>query len=161
MVTRKKGARGNPGGTPSTTAGGRARTHRAEVTRTIRMGADPREAAALTRELIAKNKEYEQLRIKAKDVMAGFRADLKDRKKEIDDLFLRLDKGDPQEVDCIEVKDFKRSLVIYEDKKGVELERREMTDDDRQLGLSEKPAGDGDDGAAGDDDESDGFGLND
>lgn len=99
----------------------------------------------------------ELLQLQCKDVVAGFRADIKELDEKIKETRVKCQKGDTIDVMCERITDTDAGIVkwIRLDTRE-EVERRNLTEADSQLTLGEAPAGeeaasgeDGEDGEGG------------
>jgi len=102
----------------------------------IRVGLDPAEREPLTKDLTTAIKAQNELRIEAANVAAGYREKIKDCTTEINNLVVTLEQGRAEDHEVEEIKDFKKNTVtiVRTDTRAV-VEKREMTEDDRQLEL--------------------------
>ena len=118
---------------------------RREVEREIRIGLDPKEREPLTQELTTAIKEMDALRIEAADTQAGYRKKIKEIKAKVDEVVVTLDQGRKEVHQVEEIRDFSKGTVKYVrlDTKEI-VEKREMTDEDRQLNLGDEASDDRD-----------------
>ena len=110
--------------------------HRRTTVMSIRVGLDPAEREPLTKDLTTAIKAQNELRIEAANVAAGYREKIKDCTTEINNLVVTLEQGRAEDHEVEEIKDFKKNTVtiVRTDTRAV-VEKREMTEDDRQLEL--------------------------
>lgn len=121
---------------------------RAVISKEFRLGVSQEERESITKDLLAELTELDKLAQQAADTAATFRQTIKDRKENAKELRAQLALGKPQVLEVEEVRDFSKNEIYWKStkdqfgvKKGKELERREMTEDDDQPPLPSDPAG--------------------
>lgn len=105
----------------------------------VRVGLQPQDREPLVSEQQQKLKDFTELGAEASEVASGYRRKRKDLWKQIEELSLKLTQGIPEDTEVEEIKDFSKNTVtiVRTDTRAV-IEKREMTDDDRQLHLGGK-----------------------
>lgn len=126
-----------------------AKIQRNVISKEFRLGVDPEEREELSKEHCAKCDEIDALKQQAADTAATFRQTIKERREEEKELRLQLKQGKPQVLEVEECRDFGKNEIFWKSakdqfgiKKGKELERRPMTEEDDQPPLPSEPDAD-------------------
>jgi len=130
------------------TAGGKKKqVHRRQITKDVRIALqDPKERERLTKILLTKLKDLDELRIEAANVAAGYREKLKDLKAEIDGTSDDLRVGIPTPRLVEEIRNFSDNSITTKDvANGTVYEKRMMNEEDNQIPISDLPNAEADD----------------
>ncbi len=118
----------------------------------VRFGLKGEDAEEITKNLLLKLTEEDELRKQAKDTQATFRKKIKDVHAEATELRATLELGKAVPTKVKEIKVFDKEIVKYVTaSNGKEVHRRDMTEEDRQGHIedsAEPEAGEGEQAAA-------------
>lgn len=122
------------------------KVNRSIISKAFRLGVDPEERESITKEHVAKLNEIDALKQQAADTAATYRQTIKERREEEKELRLQLERGKEQVLEVEECRDFGKNEIYWKSakdqfgiKKGKELERRQMTEEDDQPPLPSDP----------------------
>jgi len=117
----------------------KTKIHKREIQKEIRVGIDPDEREPYVKDMISAQKELDKLALDQADSNATFRKLRKEQEAKRDEAMATLERGRPEMKTVIEIKNFSTGKVKYQDPETNRvLEEREMTDEDRQMGMGER-----------------------